>query len=537
MHGIVNHEHQGKKWESKYSPSLGNDIKEVVIVDGLFLAVKKSKIKKKFDESVPGFHFYDVEFSFQNYLEKVKIGVIYNVRVTHKSIGITNEQWEINRQSFEKKYSHVLPVFIEKKSEEKLKCLYVPSQDNSDFEKTKTEIQTLTDLKIEVEVLLDEKKPIKKLYDSIKSKKFLLSSPPGYKIGDGKWQVQNMGALEISRPGVPYLMFDPNYDFVVMNSKDNYKEVLKLYSTTPKYVGFDLDIKKNHESIKITNSSLSNLTLDEFYKLSNSLLYIKPKKVKIVSGHSDKGGSTTAFIRLTNSLNDIGIDTTFYGPHDWHTDKCKSADIKDLRFEKDDILIVHYLNLQQRPNVSKIILSLHEKNLFEISKMNRFWDKVIFLNEKHKEYHNGFEGEYEIIPNLSEELNFGEKVNLDKVAGVIGTIDFNKQTHVSIQRALSDGCTKVYLFGSISQPDYFDKFVKPLLSNDVLHYGHLEDKQSMYDMIGRVYLSSLSEVAPLVKTECENTGTKFFGNDATEHDHEKLSNDQIIKKWVEMIQK
>lgn len=537
MHGIVNHEHEGKKWESKYSPSLGNDIKEVVVVDGLFLAIKKSNIKKKFDETVPGFHFYDVEFSFQNYLEKVKIGVIYNVRVTHKSIGMTNEQWELNRQTFEKKYSNLLPTFIEKKVGDKLKCLYIPSQEESDFEKTKKELEFLSKQNFEIEVLLDEQKPIKKLYDNIKFKKFLLSNPPGYKIGDGKWQIQNMGTLEISKPGIPYMMFDPNYDFVVLNSKENYKQILKLYSSYPKCVGFDLDIKKNHESIKLSNFSLMNLSLTDFYSLSNSSLYTNKNKVKIVSGHSEKGGSTTAFIRLTNSLNDYGIDTTFYGPHDWHIDKCKSADIKDLKFEKDDTLIVHFLNLQQRPNVSKVILSIHEKNLFEISKMTPFWDKVIFLNEKHKQYHDGFKGDFEIIPNITEELNSNEKNKLDKIAGVIGTIDFNKQTHVSIQRALSDGCTKVYIFGSISQPDYFDKFVNPLLSDDVIYYGHLEDKQMMYDMIGRVYLSSLSEVAPLVKNECESTGTKFFGNQATEHDQEKLTNEEIVKKWLKVIQK
>ena len=34
MFGIVNHESEGRKWESKYSDSLGNDIKEVVVVEG-----------------------------------------------------------------------------------------------------------------------------------------------------------------------------------------------------------------------------------------------------------------------------------------------------------------------------------------------------------------------------------------------------------------------------------------------------------------------------------------------------------------------
>ena len=46
MVGIVNHESDGKKWESKYSESLGNSITETVVVDGLFIAIDKRKIKK-----------------------------------------------------------------------------------------------------------------------------------------------------------------------------------------------------------------------------------------------------------------------------------------------------------------------------------------------------------------------------------------------------------------------------------------------------------------------------------------------------------
>ncbi len=39
MRGIVNHEHNGKKWESRYSSSLGNKVEPLVLVDGLFLAI------------------------------------------------------------------------------------------------------------------------------------------------------------------------------------------------------------------------------------------------------------------------------------------------------------------------------------------------------------------------------------------------------------------------------------------------------------------------------------------------------------------
>ena len=112
MYGIVNHKKDGKKWTSSYSNDLGQKFEDVVITDGLFIAVDKTKIKHNFDESIPGFHFYDLGFTLTNYLDGVKIGVTTMVRVTHLSIGQTNEQWEINRQNFANKYQSELPINI-----------------------------------------------------------------------------------------------------------------------------------------------------------------------------------------------------------------------------------------------------------------------------------------------------------------------------------------------------------------------------------------------------------------------------------------
>lgn len=111
MYGIVNHKHEGKKWTSGYSKSIEN-LEEVVLVDGLFIAVNKNKITKKFDNTLDGFHFYDVKFCFDNFINKVKIGVTTNIRVTHLSIGMTNQSWENNRELFSKNNSEVLPLDI-----------------------------------------------------------------------------------------------------------------------------------------------------------------------------------------------------------------------------------------------------------------------------------------------------------------------------------------------------------------------------------------------------------------------------------------
>jgi hypothetical protein len=260
----------------------------------------------------------------------------------------------------------------------------------------------------------------------------------------------------------------------------------------------------------------------------------KPK-IKIITGFSDKGGSTFAFINLVNQLNESGIDCTLYGPHKWHLNKCKSDLLINFRFELNDNIISHFLNLGNRPDVKKIILSCHEKDLFKVWEVPQHWDEVVFINETHQEYHKQYTGKYNIIPNLTQKLLKSNKTGLEKIAGIIGSFDFNKQTHISIQRALNDGCEKVYLFGE-PNTEYFNQYVKPLCYDNVIVKGFMDDKQAMYDMIGKVYSSSLSEVASLVKDECLLTGTEFIGTNSTSHENIYWGNEKIINEWKNIFE-
>lgn len=257
--------------------------------------------------------------------------------------------------------------------------------------------------------------------------------------------------------------------------------------------------------------------------------------IKIISGWSNKGGSTTAFIALTNALNAAGYKAKFYGPHDWHLDKCESGKLDQFQAYPNDRVITHFLQLQSRPDAKKVILSCHEKNLFEVGQIKQYWDEVVFINQRHRDYHKGYQNKFRIIPNLREPLKVSDKTGLEKIAGIVGSFDFNKQTHVSIERALEDGCDKVYLFGE-PNTQYFHEYVEPLLSEKVIVKGFMSDKQAMYDMIGCVYHSSLSEVACLVKDECETTGTIFHGNHATNNPPVLLTNEEIIQEWVKILE-
>jgi hypothetical protein len=165
------------------------------------------------------------------------------------------------------------------------------------------------------------------------------------------------------------------------------------------------------------------------------------------------------------------------------------------------------------------------------------YDSVVFLHEKHREYHSEYKGKYHLIPNLKTPLIPKDPLVYmgKKIAGVIGSIEPRKQTHVSIQRALDAGCELVRVFGRISDAFYFNKFVSPLVNEKVKIYGQFEDKQKMYDSIDFVFHSSLGEVACLVKDECYSANVLFYGNENTDHEVSKLTNDEIINKWIELF--
>jgi GT2 family glycosyltransferase len=118
MAGIVSHQWPNQEtgktdtWENRYSEDFGNRIIETILIDGLFFAVHRDRLRKQFDEQIEGFHFYDIDFSLANHFEGVKVGVCFDFHITHKSIGITNEQWEKNRLFFVNKWKSRLPYSI-----------------------------------------------------------------------------------------------------------------------------------------------------------------------------------------------------------------------------------------------------------------------------------------------------------------------------------------------------------------------------------------------------------------------------------------
>ncbi len=162
-------------------------------------------------------------------------------------------------------------------------------------------------------------------------------------------------------------------------------------------------------------------------------------KVKIASSWTRPGGGTVAHINLTNLLNDNGYDCTFYGPHDWHLDKCKADKLDKCLLGPDDILISHFIEVPPQARVKKHILYCHEKDVWPLKRINLArYDSIVFVSNSQKEWQDvPWTHPQTIIPPIVNKVNWETPNN--RVAGVVGSIDKNKQTHHSIERALNDG--------------------------------------------------------------------------------------------------
>ena len=103
--------------KDEFCLSLYNDRdgdQEVVVVDGLWFAAKKTLFEKcRFDEQTfTKFHFYDLDICMQA-LEFGKIYVTADIRVLHKSMGTFKEEWKEWSNIFIKKWKDKLPAYTD----------------------------------------------------------------------------------------------------------------------------------------------------------------------------------------------------------------------------------------------------------------------------------------------------------------------------------------------------------------------------------------------------------------------------------------
>jgi len=367
MKGIVNHEHGGKKWESKYSASLGNQIDDVVLVDGLFIALNKKNIKQKFNEEIKGFHFYDVDFSFRNFIEDVKIGVMYDVRVTHKSIGETNDQWEQNRIIFAKKHKELLPVKIKRNLtlESPIKVLL-----SSLFFKTFTGSEMyvyelargLKSLNCDVTVLSDIEGPLSKIANQQGIKTLPFSNPPGYKLGDGKWGFNTPQGFQPTTPNVMYKTSEVNYDIIHTQHTPVTTQMCQMYPNIDK-------ISTIHSEV----ISLENPVIDKTIK---KYICIRPEIQKHITTNFNIQLEDTEVVYNpidTNRFNTKNTKDEGYVLFVGSIDYLREATIKDLVEYTKSINKELWLVGENKSNyLSDLLLNPHVKYFESTNKVEQF---------------------------------------------------------------------------------------------------------------------------------------------------------------------
>jgi glycosyltransferase involved in cell wall biosynthesis len=367
MKGIVNHEHGGKKWESKYSSSKGNGLDDVVLVDGLFIVVNKKNIKTNFNDNIKGFHFYDVDFSFRNFIEDVKIGVMYDVRVTHKSIGETNFQWEKNREIFAEKYKDILPVKIkrnltlESPIKVLLSCLFFKTFTGSEMYVYEL-ARGLKNLNCDVTVLSDINGPLSKLAQQQGIKVLPFTNAPGFKIGDGKWGFNTPQGFQATTPNVMYKTSEVNYDIIHTQHTPVTTQMCQMYPNIDK-------ISTIHSEV----ISLENPVIDETIK---KYICIRPEIQKHITTNFNIQLENTEVVYNpidTNRFNTKNIKDDGYVLFVGSIDYLRETTIKDLVEYSKSINKELWLVGDNKSNyLSDLLINSHVKYFESTNKVETF---------------------------------------------------------------------------------------------------------------------------------------------------------------------
>lgn len=85
--------------------NFGPELTPAQAVDGVFIATHRSLLNTVgFDQSQPGFHYYDLDLSYRNHRSGAKVGICQSLGVMHHSIGQIDDNWHRARAWFAAKY-------------------------------------------------------------------------------------------------------------------------------------------------------------------------------------------------------------------------------------------------------------------------------------------------------------------------------------------------------------------------------------------------------------------------------------------------
>ncbi len=315
MYGIVEHTDSLKSWVSEYSNEI-RGIQPVIMIDGLFMSFDPEKIKHKFNENYGKFHFYDIPFCVDNYLDDCDVGVITSIRVLHQSVGQTDSGWEENRQKFIKEYN--LP--IRHISEDKLRVLiccqffknYTGSE-VSNYELSKELVKLGCDVTI-ISSMIGEPLLSKAKKNGVNVYSF--NNLPNYRIND-KNQFQ-------------FIKNEKEFDIIHINHKPIGEMILQLYPNIPAVMHI------RSEVIPVFEVPIINPAIKKYISIRESI---------------------TDYIKTFGIVDEqiISIDNPF--------DSTRfNTDYKPIKNEKEVVLFIGTLDYLREMIIRDLIINTKENN-------------------------------------------------------------------------------------------------------------------------------------------------------------------------------
>ncbi len=124
MVNIIQSNHHSKKRTLRPHGFQGK-YREVVLLDGVFLCMRRELLHQiRFDETIGGFHGYDLDISIQSHVAGYSNFVIYDVLLEHFSIGDRSRRYYDNLLQLFDKWEDSLPIFSRDYPTNKRKYLF-----------------------------------------------------------------------------------------------------------------------------------------------------------------------------------------------------------------------------------------------------------------------------------------------------------------------------------------------------------------------------------------------------------------------------
>jgi hypothetical protein len=157
----------------------------------------------------------------------------------------------------------------------------------------------------------------------------------------------------------------------------------------------------------------------------------------------------------------------------------------------------------------KLIFTFLSYNTEILKKINiDLFDNIIISNKNQYKLLNKHVNNKKIIliPAIPKEYEIKNKNSNDKkIGGILSPICKSSNIKKSIDIAIKDGCTKIYLFGYMKDPIFYNKEISQIIKNynGKIKYYNSISKDKIYNLVTDIYDYSTNRATDLLEKECK----------------------------------